>query len=333
MPLPVLAAAWAIGAVAASGTAAGGSGGLKMRRAKRTFEEKRAQLETVEAVTAKRRDACEEAFVSLGRTKLTAMEQGLMPFQQAFSRLQNVDLHVNVDVEGAPAIDQVRVTEAGRLTVSTMDAIAATAVAGVAGAAASYATVSGVTSLAAASTGTAISGLSGAAATNATLAWLGGGSLAAGGGGVAAGTMVLTGVAAAPVMLVGGAFLYKKGRDAMAKADTFASDVDSARAKHREAQAVLTAAAELATGARRLIDELVPALSRGTGWLEVVVDTEPDWTRLDESAQERIRSLAVVAVAVSDLVHTPLVDDHGALTQAIHAAYTQGQAVAGGLAA
>jgi hypothetical protein len=41
-----------------------------------------------------------------------------------------------------------------------------------------------------ASTGTAIGGLSGAAAWNATLAWLGGGSLAAGGGGMALGTLV-----------------------------------------------------------------------------------------------------------------------------------------------
>ena len=42
-----------------------------------------------------------------------------------------------------------------------------------------------------ASTGTAISSLSGAAATNAALAWLGGGSLAAGGGGMAAGNAFL----------------------------------------------------------------------------------------------------------------------------------------------
>jgi len=42
-----------------------------------------------------------------------------------------------------------------------------------------------------ASTGTAISALSGAAATNAALAWLGGGTLAAGGGGTAAGSALL----------------------------------------------------------------------------------------------------------------------------------------------
>lgn len=43
-----------------------------------------------------------------------------------------------------------------------------------------------------ASTGTAISALHGAAATNAALAWLGGGTLATGGGGMAAGSAILT---------------------------------------------------------------------------------------------------------------------------------------------
>lgn len=58
--------------------------------------------------------------------------------------------------------------------------------------------------LATASTGTAISTLSGAAATNATLAWLGGGSIAAGGGGIAAGTAVMGGLIAIPALAVMG---------------------------------------------------------------------------------------------------------------------------------
>ncbi len=53
-----------------------------------------------------------------------------------------------------------------------------------------------------ASTGTAISGLSGAALTNATLAWIGGGTLASGGGGMAAGTALLTTVSATGVGIV-----------------------------------------------------------------------------------------------------------------------------------
>ncbi len=64
----------------------------------------------------------------------------------------------------------------------------------------------------AASTGTAISSLSGAAATNAALAWLGGGTLAAGGGGVAAGTAIVSAVATggAVVAIAGVGIIGKK---------------------------------------------------------------------------------------------------------------------------
>ena len=63
----------------------------------------------------------------------------------------------------------------------------ATAVAGMAPSAAIWV----ATTFGTASTGTAISTLSGAAASQAALAWLGGGTLAAGGGGTAAGTALL----------------------------------------------------------------------------------------------------------------------------------------------
>jgi len=59
-----------------------------------------------------------------------------------------------------------------------------------------------------ASTGTAIGTLSGAAASNAILAWLGGGSLAAGGGGMAAGTVVFSGLVAIPVIAITGLFQH-----------------------------------------------------------------------------------------------------------------------------
>ncbi|HEY4390381.1 MAG TPA: hypothetical protein VGN02_03445 [Paenibacillus sp.] len=57
-----------------------------------------------------------------------------------------------------------------------------------------------------ASTGAAISGLSGAAAVNATMAWFGGGAIAAGGGGFAAGTAVIGGIVAIPALAIFGVF-------------------------------------------------------------------------------------------------------------------------------
>lgn len=58
-----------------------------------------------------------------------------------------------------------------------------------------------VSLLGTASTGTAIASLSGIAAHNAILAWFGGGALAAGGGGMAAGTLTLGVIVAVPIVI------------------------------------------------------------------------------------------------------------------------------------
>lgn len=65
-----------------------------------------------------------------------------------------------------------------------------------------------VSTFGAASTGTGLISLSGVAATNATLAWFGGGAVAVGGGGMAAGTAVLGGIVVIPAMVIWGVFNY-----------------------------------------------------------------------------------------------------------------------------
>lgn len=86
----------------------------------------------------------------------------------------------------------------------------------------------GVGALATASTGTAISGLSGAAATNATLAWLGGGSLAAGGGGMALGTAVLGGLVAGPAIAITGFIMDSKAEKNLTDAYAYCSEIEIA---------------------------------------------------------------------------------------------------------
>ena len=77
-----------------------------------------------------------------------------------------------------------------------------------AGVAAIYGTMSLIATFGTASTGTAISSLGGAAATNATMAWLGGGSLAAGGSGTAVGAVILSGGVLIVAGAVTGAVMY-----------------------------------------------------------------------------------------------------------------------------
>ncbi len=301
----------------------------KLLQARKLVQVKEAEMQAAEAATSKARGRCERAFVNLGAEKAQVMEAGLIPFHDAFSRLQNVRLQIELGEEGTPEIDEVVVAAVGRLTGSVMDLVGATAAVGAAGAVAYGGTLTAVGTLATASTGTAISTLSGAAASNATLAWLGGGSLAAGGGGVAAGTAVLAGITAAPVVVVGGIFLHVKGRQAIAKAETFAADVDSAVAEHRQRQSLLKAASRMSDKLRKLLNGLLSHLQAETAWLDRRTKRETDWEAFREKDRERVRSAAALAVVMADLVHTPLLDNDGALTEAIRTAYQRGQVLAG----
>lgn len=94
------------------------------------------------------------------------------------------------------------------------------------GALIAFGTYGAVGTFATASTGTAIGTLSGAAATNATLAWLGGGSLAAGGGGMAVGAAVLGGVVAAPLIAIAGFSMDSKAEKNLTAAHEYSEDVD-----------------------------------------------------------------------------------------------------------
>jgi len=133
----------------------------KLVQARRLVKAKEAEMVAAEAATGKAHRRCERAFIKLGEEKRRAMEEGLVPFHDAFSRLQNVHLQIDVGDEGAPEVDEIGVAAVGRLTMSVMDLVGATAAAGAAGATAATATVTAVTAFATASTGTAIGSLSG----------------------------------------------------------------------------------------------------------------------------------------------------------------------------
>jgi transcriptional regulator with XRE-family HTH domain len=128
--------------------------------------------------------------------------------------------------------------------IGVLQTVSQTAAGAIAGAGVGAGTAAGVfavvSATATASTGTAIASLSGAAASSATLAWLGGGSLAAGGMGIAGGTAVLTGVVALPALLALGGVLVWKGRKFRKEAEK----LDAAQQALREMQDAFAQAAE-----------------------------------------------------------------------------------------
>lgn len=219
MPIPFILGGAAIVAGAA-GIKSGVSGGKKMKNAKKTMDEaKMIQGMAVEELERNNKTTT-EIMDQLGRREVEILAS-FEHFQDVFEKIQNrpefkehkiegVDLPKYVEEE----LRDIHVGAKGLLT-SIEGAVAGYASAFAAGGAAVYA----VSTLGVASTGTAISALSGAAATNATLAFLGGGSLAAGGGGMALGATVLSGATLGVGLLAAGFVVGAAGKKLSNDAD------------------------------------------------------------------------------------------------------------------
>ncbi|WP_010254372.1 toxin-antitoxin system YwqK family antitoxin, partial [Myroides injenensis] len=203
-----------------------------------------------------------------------------------------------------------------RLDMEATKALKSSATVGALGAAAAMGTPVLVTStvgaLATASTGTAISTLSGAAATNATLAWLGGGSLASGGGGVAAGATVLSGItmgATAGVgLIVAGLIASTYYSKKLTEAKEYQKQVETHVADMEVLWSVLDG-----------INIRTNELSNVTKKLEVRIRAEIDYLEplsvdyVTDNMYYNIvfQRLGLLAKSMSELAQTPLLDETG----------------------
>ena len=253
MPLPLLLVGAAV--------AAAGWGVKKGIDAKSDFDAAESINEDAQEIFDKAKRSLEECqeetqsrLESLGRQKALLFEEALIPFVETYSRIKNVDFEDTNILD-----DNIQITSGEILEIRDAAIHMKEVVGGAAGALGSGALAGlaayGSVGLASASTGTAIAGLSGAAATNATLAWLGGGSLAAGGLGIAGGTAVLGGIVAAPVLLVGGLMLASKAEEAKENAV-------SNRLKAKAAAEAMETAEVAARAIGRKADEVGKVLKR-----------------------------------------------------------------------
>jgi hypothetical protein len=162
-----------------------------------------------------------------------------------------------------------------------------------------------VGALGTASTGTAIASLSGAAATNATLAWLGGGSLAAGGLGIAGGTWVLGGVVAGPALAITGFMLASKAEKALTEATAYEAEVDRKIAEIDHLRTELDAIDTNVDEARMALDRLGTAFDAALAKMQ----TERD---LRQRQEILLPMLIGIMKTIKTLVReTPLLDKEG----------------------
>lgn len=179
------------------------------------------------------------------------------------------------------------------------------------GGTAALAFFAGAAAFGTASTGVAISGLTGAAATSATLAALGGGSLAVGGAGIAGGTLLLTTVVAAPLVLGIGVGALLADRRAYRKMLQEAETIDMADVELRRLERQLRQRWKWARTQTLLLDQIhrtaVPRVARIHMHMPAVQRERIQWQELDP-VHEDFRLLLRLITLASNLIAMPTWD-------------------------
>lgn len=297
-----------LGAVIIAGVGAASKGVTDLVKADRTA--KAAQRDHEEAVAAV--GVCQERTHKLaeeyGRDQLHAQAETIGAFATWFEKNQHLverlDRKIVAGVDVAlPSLPKLKfdIEQARTGLFGGFGALGAAA-------SAQGAALWGVTTFATAGTGTAISGLTGAAATNATLAWLGGGSVAAGGGGIVAGAFVVKLIMIAPAAFIGGLTVGIVGAKRKTKAKEYAAKVAVSIENMETAKALLE-------GVDTRITELQIVLSRLVSRTECAVqDLESLDFDPDAHGVEFVRALQLVT-AIGEVIETPVLDtDTGQLT-------------------
>jgi hypothetical protein len=300
MPLPFIAAgALYVVGVAGAGLAADGIRRMKLARDTQAESKTRHdnQFEQVEVDRA----AAESAAAQYGALQLTILRDTIGTYVIWLEANEQKVRAMNRTVVDGVEVSLPNLPELRREVQDAADVLKGGVAAAAASVAARQAALAGVKALATAGTGVAIGNLSGAAAESAILAWLGGGTVASGGGGVAAGGTVLSAVAVAPAVLIGGLTLNGQGHKAQRKAKQYAADVTVAIER-------LIAMSELLGQIQRRLSELSDVLRHLDDRAQVAltrlgsVDFDPDrHTQLFLDAAQLVRAIRqVLEAAVVD---------------------------------
>jgi len=261
MVFPVIAVPWILGGLSAAAGALGLKKGYDAKqnfdRAKSVVENAQSDFEDASERLKKTKSKVSKSLESLGKLRLE-IDSGDMKRFVAVVELVNHANHkpislgaTNVAVS-APELNEIKISsyQATDLLKDGIGAVSSGVFIGVgaSGLASSVGVVAGST--------TAISGLTGVAATNATLAWLGGGSLAAGGMGMAGGTAILGGVIAGPALAIIGYSAASKSEKALTDAFEKESEIREAIEQVENGNALLVSIRERSEEMRTVISDI-----------------------------------------------------------------------------
>ncbi len=287
----------------------------------RLHDETTALIEEIEKGNEQKRSELNEALVAFGRCRTEALHDVVGRFLRILDTMGRKNKAKEYEMLGIADISMDKIGQMEQLDMGASEALKTLGVAGgfagVALAGTPALVTGAVGALATASTGTAISSLSGVAASNAILAWLGGGSIAAGGGGVAAGATVLAGItyaatgvfAVAAAGIVATAFYSKKLTEATeekAKVEKWAAEVKQGwvimDGIKRRTQELHSLTKDLLTRSDAVLDDL-----------EMIA---PSFNANDMEHVKKFQQAALLVKSMTELAQTPLLDDDGNVSQA-----------------
>ena len=332
MPIPLI-----IGAVAAAagiyGAAKGVSGAMDHSNAKDINNDARSLVDSANLKVEEQRKATNAVLEDYGQRKLRAFNGVVAEFIETFERLKNIELSQSPELDKLNAGDFSNKTLTGlRQDYQALKDAGLGLGAGMGGGAAlAFGAYNGTMLLATASTGTAISSLGGVAATNATLAWLGGGSLAAGGYGMAGGMMVLGGIVAGPALAIFGHVLGNKGEEALNNAR---SNLEQARTINDQAELMagkLRTIEQITSLANTTFSKISSQLRRTVGELKKIIETNGvDYRTFSDVSKEVVFRSVKFAQLLKAMIDTAILDQDGNLVLATEKRIQDVAAVASG---
>ena len=302
------------------GKTAVGVQGIQDRSSARRIQEICGEYyEAAEAVTEEKRQKLNYAIADFGEYRLRSLHETVGRFLQVLRELKQKNATKEYEILLGTDIDIKTLDEMEHLDMAASEALRTTAITGAFGAAAVMGTpvlVTGaVGAIATASTGTAISTLSGAAANSAILAWLGGGSLATGGGGMAAGAMVLTGLTAgattAVAILSAGIMVSMHYGKKLTQAKEYEKDVGVAVANLEKAWVLMEGISLRTTELRDVTEEL---RWKTIGLLKEIDLLIPSFDFANKKCVTAFNKCAQLIKAMVELAQAPLLDGDGNLS-------------------
>lgn len=219
MPIPFIIGA-IVAVAGATGIGAGAYGAKKMYDANETMERAKSKYNNSKELVEKANEKTIWQMDRVGKFELKIIKS-FEGYADTIEKIQNRPdfAEIKIGEINIPKFTAEELKQAYVGAAVLLGGLSGAGLGAASGFAAAGATTSAIMAFGAASTGTAISSLSGVAATNAVLAWLGGGSLAAGGGGMALGATVLSSATLGIGLLVGGAVFAFAGSKMSDKAE------------------------------------------------------------------------------------------------------------------